>query len=118
MARSQRSSCGTQSPTMNTRAATFHFINKDPSIKRILILDEGIAAYFFGKLNVKLFGRRGEKTLGASNVAQVLTQLPNLHVTHILDARDRSSSFRLPDHRAGLTLLFKRGDERVYRIDR
>jgi len=99
------------------RAATFAFLNRDPSIGNILILNDGIAAYFLDKPYIKPWGRWGEQTLGVATAPQVMALLPELHVTHVLDAKDIHGAFRLPDHPPGLTLVFAHGDERVYRVD-
>jgi hypothetical protein len=100
------------------RVQSFDYINGDPSDKKILILDRGIAAYFIDKPYIKPFGRWGEQTLpGATDVPEVMAQLPSLGVTHILDVRLADGSFYLPEHPPGLTLVFEHGDERVYRVD-
>ena len=76
------------------RIESFDYINREPAVQRILVLNCGIAAYFIEKDYVKPYGRWGEQTLlGAETVPQVMAQLPNLHVTHILDGnRKRASS--------------------------
>jgi hypothetical protein len=100
------------------RVASFDYINGEPSVKKVLILNEGIAAYFVDKAYVKPFGRWGEQTLpGATDVPKVMSQLPSLGVTHILDVTSEDGSFHLPDHPPGLTLVFERGDQRIYRVD-
>ena len=100
------------------RAASFDYINHEPSVKKILILNRGIAAYFIDKPYIKPFGRWGERTLpGVTNVAQVMSELPNLQATHILDVIEDNGSFSLGDHPAGLTLVFEHDDQRIYRID-
>jgi hypothetical protein len=100
------------------RAASFDYINGDPSVKKVLILNEGIAAYFIDKPYIKPFGRWGEQTLrGGTDVPNVMSQLPSLRVTHILDVTSEDGTFKLPEHISGLTLVFERGDQRIYRVD-
>jgi hypothetical protein len=99
------------------RAASFDYLNHEPSVKKVLILDLGIAAYFLDKPYIKPFGRWGEQTLGAADVPQVLSLLPSLHVTHILDVKEEDGAFALPEHPPGFTLVFEHGDQRIYRID-
>jgi len=100
------------------RFATFDYINREPSVRKVLILNKGIAAYFIDKPYIKPFGRWGEQTLpGATDVPKVMAQLASLHVTHILDVKSEDGSFQLPEHPSGLTLVFEQGDQRIYRVD-
>jgi hypothetical protein len=98
-------------------AASFEYINSEPSVKKVLVLAPGVAAYFLDKPYISPFGRWGEQTLGAANVREVLVQLPRLHATHILDLIGNDGRFALPDHPPGLTLVFQRDNQRIYRID-
>jgi len=100
------------------RVASFDYINGEPSVRKVLILNGGIAAYFIDKPYIKPFGRWGEQTLpGATNVPKVLYLLPSLHATHILDVTSEDGSFNLPDHSSSLTLVFEQEDQRIYRIN-
>ena len=98
-------------------APSFDYINREQSVKKVLILDAGVAAYFIYKPYIKPFGRWGEQTLDATNVPQVLSLVPGLHATHIMDVIEEDGSFALPEHPSGLTLVFEHGDQRIYRID-
>lgn len=99
-------------------AAGFDYINKDPSVKKVLVLNPGISVFFIEKPYIKAFGRWGEQTIpGATNVPEVMAQLPALHVTHVFDYKPKNSAFDLPDHPPGLTLVFEREDQRLYRVD-
>jgi hypothetical protein len=99
-------------------AAGFDYINGEPSVRKVLILDRGIAPYFIDKPYIKPFGVWGEQTIpGASNVPEVMSQLPSLHATHIFDYKAVAGSFHLPEHPSGLTLVFEREDQRIYRVD-
>jgi hypothetical protein len=96
---------------------SFDFINQEPSVKRILILDENVAPYFIKKDYIKPFGRWGEQTVaGATNLSELMSTLPRLHVTHVLDVRFEGGSFDLPEHPAGLTPVFQGRNEVVYKI--
>jgi hypothetical protein len=100
------------------REESFEFINREPSVRKVLILDRGIAAYFIDKPLIKPFGRWGEKTLpGGTDVPKVMAQLPSLHDTHIFDVISDDGSFYLGEHPTGLTLVFEHGDQRIYRVD-
>lgn len=97
---------------------SFEFMNSEPSVKRVLILDPHVAAYFVEKEYMKPFGRWGEQTVpGASNVEQVMEQLPTLQVTHILDVKHDGGPFSLPENPPGLALVFERADQRIYRVN-
>ena len=99
-------------------AAGFDYINRDPSVRKVLVLNPGISVYFIDKPYIKPFGRWGEQTIpGATNVSEVMSLLPTLHATHIFDFKPKDSSFDLPDHPSGLTLVFEREDQRLYRVD-
>jgi hypothetical protein len=100
------------------RIESFDYINRESSVRRILVLNLGIAAYFVQKDYVKPFGRWGERTLpGAETVPEVMTQLPNLQVTHILDVKSESGAFDLPQNPPGLRKVFETENERVYRLE-
>jgi hypothetical protein len=99
-------------------AAGFDYINREPSVRKVLILNPGISVYFIDKAYIKPFGRWGEQTIpGATNVSEVMSQLPALHVSHIFDYKPKDGFFDLPDHPSGLTLVFEREDQRLYRVD-
>lgn len=99
-------------------AEGFDYINEEPSVSKVLVLDPGISVSFIDKPYIKPFGIWGEQTLlGATNLQEVMSQLPSLHVTHIFDYRPVGGSFSLPKHPSGLTLVFERDDQRIYRVD-
>lgn len=99
-------------------AAAFDYVNGEPSVKGVLLLDPGIAPYFIDKPYVKPFGVWGEQTIpGATDVPEVMAQLPNLHVTHVFDFRWPGGTFHLPGNPPGLTLVFERENQRIYRVD-
>lgn len=99
-------------------AESFAYLNRDPSVKRVLILDENVGPYFLKKDYIKPFGRWGERTMpGVANVSDLLKLLPSLPVTHVLDIKFEGGSFALADHPAGLTPVFERKDQIVYRVN-
>ena len=96
----------------------FDYINRDPSVKKVLILDQNVGPFFIQKDYVKPFGRWGEQTVpGATNISQLMALLPSLHVTHVLDVRFDGGSFALPEHPPGLTPVFERRNEIVYKVN-
>ena len=93
------------------------FINEEPSVKRVLILDRYISAYFIEKDYVKPFGRWGEEIFpGTMSAKQVMEQLPSLHVTHILDVEDGGEPVSLPENLPGLEIVFEQRGQRIYRV--
>jgi hypothetical protein len=100
------------------RIESFDYINREPSVQRILVLNCGIAAYFIEKDYVKPFGRWGERTLvDAETVTEVMAQLPKLHVTHVLDVKSESGQFDLPENPPGLRKVFQQGEDRIYSVE-
>jgi hypothetical protein len=96
----------------------FDFINREESVKNVLVLSSTVASFFIDKPYVKPFGVWGERSvLGADTVPEVVAQLSALHVTHVFDYRPEGEAFQLPEHPAGLTLVFEREDQRIYRVD-
>jgi hypothetical protein len=101
-----------------TCAEAFDYINTEASVKKVLILDKGTAPFFIDKPYIKPFGIWGEQTIpGAGTFAEVMAQLPSLHVTHVFDRKQEDGAFCLPDHPSGLTIVFEREDHRIYRVN-
>lgn len=102
--------------TLGTEA--FDYINGEPSVKRVLILNSVVAPFFIDKPYVKPFGVWGERPVpGVADVQDVMAKLSSLHVTHIFDYKLDNGSFSLPEHPPSLTLVFERPDQRIYRVD-
>jgi hypothetical protein len=98
---------------------SFDYLNRDPSVSKVLLVDPYVAAYYSDKSYVKPLGRWGEETFpdAAADVQKILATLPRLHISHVLDVKSPAGTFRLPDHPPGLTLVFQRADQQVYRVD-
>jgi hypothetical protein len=97
---------------------SFEFVNNNPSVTKVLILNLGIPAFYLDKTYIKPLGRWGEQTLpGATDPQKVLLLVPRLQVSHVMDLAWPSETFRLPDHPPGLTLIFERPGQRVFRVD-
>jgi hypothetical protein len=96
---------------------SFEYLNGEPSVSKVLILDPVTPGYYCNKAYVKPVGRWGEETLsGAANLEIVLSELPALRVSHVLDVRWSDGNFRLPEDRPGLRLVFHRTDQRIYAV--
>ncbi len=97
---------------------SFDFLNHDPEVSNLLILDPSVPPYYSDKDYLKPFGQWGEQLLpDVSTPSEVLAQLGELRVSHILDVRSGVSGFRVPQNRPGLVLIFAQPTERVYRVE-
>jgi hypothetical protein len=97
---------------------SFNFLNENPAVTKVLIPDPYVHAFYSDKTYLKPLGRWGEETLpNATDLRKLLPTLPSLHVTHVLDVAWPQGTFRLPDQPPGLTLVFQRPDQRVFRVD-
>jgi len=97
---------------------SFHYLNADPSVKKVLILDAYMPAYYLDKAYIKPRGRWGEETLsGLTDPRETLPRLSELSVTHVLDVSWEGEEFSLRQRPPKLTLVFWRSGQRVYRVD-
>jgi hypothetical protein len=97
---------------------SFDFVNHDPSVTKLMILDPYVLGYYSDKDYVKPFGQWGEQTLpNVTTAADALSELAQLHISHILDVTSPDSGFRVPPNYPGLTLVFSESDERIYRYN-
>jgi hypothetical protein len=97
---------------------SFDYLNRNPSVSKVLIVDPYVAAYYSDKSYIKPLGRWGEETFpDAADLQKVLATSPLLHISHILDVKSPAGTFRLPDRPPSLALVFQRDDQRVYRVD-
>ncbi len=97
---------------------SFEYLNSDASVQQVLILDPSVPSYYLNKRYLKPFGQWGERTLpGASNLSGVLARIRDLHVSHVLDVDSGYFSFQVPQQTSGLSLVFERADQRIYRVD-
>lgn len=96
---------------------SFNFVNHDPLVTRLLILDPSVPAYYSDKDYIKPFGQWGELVYpDAPTPAEILPKIAELHVSHILDVQSTVSGFRVPPNYPGLALVFERPGQRIYRI--
>ncbi len=96
---------------------SFEYLNSQPAAKRVLVLDRSVPVYYLNKDYLKPFGQWGEQVLPeARNSADVLAELPSLHVTHILDVRSSVRDFQEPANAPDVELVFEGKNQRVYRV--
>jgi hypothetical protein len=80
-------------------------------------LDPSVPPYYLEKDYLKPLGRYGEQPLpGVNNPLEVLSELPQRHITHVLDVRSEEQGFQVPEHPKNLVLVFEREDQRIYRV--
>jgi 4-amino-4-deoxy-L-arabinose transferase-like glycosyltransferase len=97
---------------------SFTYLNSEPSVSKVLILNPYVAAFYIDKTYVKPIGRWGEQSLpSVRDSSQALSQLHRLHISHVLDAPWVDSSFEVLENTQGLTLVFERRDQRIYRVE-
>jgi drug/metabolite transporter superfamily protein YnfA len=97
--------------------SSFDYLNRNPDVTRLLILDPSITPYYSDKDYLKPFGQWGEHVLpDAKTPSDVLARLDQLHISHILDVRSNASSFRVPPNFPGLVLVFDQPNQRVYAV--
>jgi len=97
---------------------SFDYLNSESSVAKVLILGPHVAAFYSDKAYIKPLGRWGEQTLpDATSLPAVMSQLHDLHVSHVLDVFPEYGPLKLPENPQGLTLVFQRKDQRIYRVD-
>jgi hypothetical protein len=97
---------------------SFRFINSEPSVRRVLILDLTVPPYYSDKPYVKPVGQWGERTLpGRPDYAQALRRVHEWNVSHLMDVHSEVASFKVEPHTPGLALVFESKDQRVYRVE-
>lgn len=97
--------------------ASWAFLNRDGTVRKVLILDPSVPPYYLDKSYVKPFGQWGERTLPfATNSAEVLEHVHELGDTHVLDVNSSVQPFQVPQDFRGLTMVLDLGNQRVYRV--
>jgi hypothetical protein len=95
---------------------SFDFINHDPLVTRVLILDRSVLSYY-SEDYIKPFGQWGELVYPDSPTeADILRKVDELHISHVLDVQSAVSDFRVPANYPGLLLIFERPGQRIYKV--
>jgi hypothetical protein len=98
---------------------SFRFLNSDPSVQKVLILDRSVPPYYCDKPYLKITGQWKEQVLPEiRDTKDALERLHELHASHVLDVRSEVSDFQVPATTSGITLVFERLNQRVYRVER
>lgn len=97
---------------------SFEILNRDASVRKVLILDRSVTPYYCDKPYLKATGQWGEMVVpDAADVKHLLGRFHELGVSHVLDVSSDESGFRVPAGTPGLTLLFAAPNQRVYQVD-
>jgi len=96
---------------------SFDYMNHDPLVTRVLILDRSVPAYYSDRDYVKPFGQWGELLfIDASTSGDILRRVDELHPSHILDVQSEVSDFCVPPDYPGLVLVFDRPRQKIYKV--
>jgi hypothetical protein len=96
---------------------SFDYINREPSVSRVLVLNLGVPAYYLDKSYVKPRGRWGEQTPpDTTDPNKLLSTLPLLNFSHVLDVKWPDEPFYFPNPPPGLALVFQRDNQRIYHV--
>jgi hypothetical protein len=96
---------------------SFTYLNNDPSVRTVLVLDPQVPTFYLHKDYLKPVGRFSEQTIPEGNNFRLLAgKLDAYRITHILDVSDDKHGFRVPRNEPTLRLVFVGGDQRVYEI--
>jgi hypothetical protein len=96
---------------------SFEYLNGESSVTKVLVLEPRVPVYYFDKNYLRPTGRFGEESIpDGGNVPLLLSELSQLHISHVLDVKPEGKSFRLPDHPAGMFLVYELPDQRIYAV--
>ncbi len=100
----------------------WEYLNREPLVRRVLILEEFAPNYYLTKDYVKIRGPNGERPVpGIEATVQALAHLDDLGVTHVLDVVPPDWSLRTGFQIAStpnLRLVFESDRARVYQVVR
>jgi hypothetical protein len=96
---------------------SFEFLNHEPSVKRVLVLEPSVPPYYLDKDYVKPIGQWGERTLpGEPDSLEAVRRAREWDVSHVLDVKSTATGFRVERNTPGLVLVFEISEQRIYRV--
>jgi hypothetical protein len=99
-------------------AKSFDYLNGEPAVTKVLILDRSVPPFYLEKAYVKPVGQWGELTVpGIVNSSQALAIAKTLRITHVLDVSSELAGFQVKGDDAGLKLVFASENQRIYRVE-
>lgn len=97
---------------------SFDYLNQNPSVKEVLILDRSVPPFYLNKNYVKPVGQWGELTVaGVKTPQDALAAMRSLSITHVLDVNSTVAPFQVREPAAGLQLVFEAENQRIYRVN-
>ena len=97
---------------------SFEYLNSNPEVARVLILDRSVPPFYLDKLYVKPFGQWGELTVpGIANSSQALAAAKQLGITHVLDVTSEVGPFQVENPGAQLRQVFASTNQRIYLVE-
>ena len=96
---------------------SFRYLNREPSVRKVLVLERFVPTYYLDKEYLKPIGRWGEQPLpGIDSPQKALSEPSKWNITHVLDVRSKEGGFQVPEHSGKLVLVFEARDQRIYRV--
>ena len=97
--------------------ASYRYLNSDPSVGKVLVLDSFVPSYYLDKDYLKPLGRHGEQAMpGIQSAGDALADLQKWRITHVLDVQWEDGKFKVPENPKDLTLVFEANGQRIYRV--
>ncbi len=98
---------------------SFRYLNSEPAVQKVLILDRSVPPYYCDKRYLKITGQWKEQAVpGIRDASDALEHLGELHISHALDVRSQVSDFQVPANTPGLKLVFEQPNQRIYSVER
>jgi 4-amino-4-deoxy-L-arabinose transferase-like glycosyltransferase len=98
---------------------SFRFLNSEPAVQEVLILDRSVPPYYCDRRYLKITGQWKEQVLpGIRDANDAIEHLGELHISHVLDVRSEVSDFQVPANTPRLRLVFERPNQRIYSVER
>src|SRR5260370_24887666 len=67
---------------------SFRFLNSEPAVQKVLILDRSVPPYYCDRRYLKITGQWKEQVLpGIRDANDAIEHLCELHISHVLDVR-------------------------------
>jgi len=96
---------------------SFRYLNEDPGVGKVLILDPLVPSFYLDKNYIKPLGRRGEEPIpGIHSPHELLSDLKKWKITNVLDVQWKEGNFQVPENQKDLKLVFEENGQRIYRI--
>jgi hypothetical protein len=93
------------------------YVNQNPEVTRVLLLDPSVLAYYSDKSYVKPFGQWGERPFSDVNTtAEALAHLKEWRISHVVDVESTVAGYQVPPNYPDLELVFAVSGQRVFKV--